>query len=220
MVILRLWPALVALTPLACVSSVSPDPNGAEPYARYLGALDLAARGDDKGVLRLLEDPHPLVRSGAITALVQLGKAEYLPQLIDMTYETVLPGEDASRNDPQVRSDACRALAALRDPRGVPPLIGALRDGAVEVRRTAALSLEPFAERQDVLEALVNALPRRLASGERPAANEETSAAVQHNAHVVLCRAANRADLPRERDPWLEWLKQRPKTSVQGPKPD
>ena len=88
------------------------------------------------------------------------------------------------------------------------------------MRRTAALSLESFADRSDVLETLVGTLPRRLQPGERPAEGEETSGAVQHNAHSVLRRAAKRTDLPREREPWLEWLKERPKSNVQGPKSD
>jgi len=191
-----------------CGVSVAPDPNSDEPYARYLGALDLADRGDDAGVVRLLADPEPLVRSGAVVALARMGRLEYVPQVVDMIFERVDPGETESRNDPLVRSDACRALAKLRDVRGVPPMISALRgDSSVEVRRTAALCLGAFADQPAALEALVDAVG-------------DKTVPVAHNAHVVLCRIARRTDLPREKEPWAQWLKEGAKSGAPGPKPD
>jgi HEAT repeat protein len=193
--------ALLALLLLpGCGTSVAPDPNSDEPYARYLGALDLADRGDDAGVVRLLADPHPLVRSGAVLALARMGRAEYVPQVVDMIFERVEPGETESRNDPLVRSDACRALAKMRDARGLPPMISALRgDSSVDVRRTAALCLEAFADQPAALEALVDAVG-------------DKTVPVAHNAHLVLCRIAKRTDLPRAKEPWSQWLKDRPRS--------
>lgn len=181
-----------------CSNAPDPDPGGVEPYARYLGALELARAGNPEDIERLkklLEDPDPFVRSGAVVAFGSLGDPRHVPLIIEMTYAIVADGE--VRNTPLVRSEACRVLAQLGDPSAVEALLSVLRgDEAPEVRRVAARALETFAGRPGVLEALVRALSDRDVS-------------VAQNAWVVLRRVSGRDDLRRDHDAWAEWLKNR-----------
>jgi HEAT repeat protein len=222
--------AAAALVVPGCGGTIDPDPKGLEPYARYRGALVLAQSGDaldERELLALLKDPHPLARDGAVVALGIVGKREHVPALIDMAFETV--EEDGAcpahpeirrmtpakcpkcgaalvpdtlsrkevRNTPLVRADACRALAKIRDPRAIRPLIGVLRgDFSVDVQRAAVLSLEAFADQTEALEAVIDAVG-------------SANAPVAYNAHRVLSRVARRDDIPPQRDEWLKWLKSR-----------
>ncbi len=221
---------LAAAIAAGCATGPKPDPQGLDPYARYLGAVELAKTGDPvdaREIVRMLEDADELARDGAVVALGQLRRPEHVPALIEMTFERIeqartcpkhpeivrsvpdacplcgaelqaVPGSRGGvRSTPLVRADAVRALAVIGDARAVAAVCGALRgDGSIEVRRTAALALEAFADQRAALEALVDAL-------------EDRAAAVSHNAHGTLCRIARRDDLPRKAAPWREWLRGR-----------
>ena len=98
-------------------------------------AVDLAARaGGDQGVqlvIEALEDPDPVVRRAAATALGGLRNPMAVPALA----RTIA--------DPQVdvRVEVIRALGVIDDDSVLPPLISALRDPAVRVRAMATEAL-------------------------------------------------------------------------------
>ncbi len=188
-------PFLAAVVFLAgCAGSVPADPKGLEPFARYKGALALAESGDpldERELLTLLNDPDPLARDGAVVALGRLGKAEHVPALIEMTFLV------AEKPDmPLVRADAVRALARIRDPRGVQPIVAAVKDVSPDVRRTAVVALGAFPDHAAALEALIDAV-------------ESKESPVAQNARETLARIANRNDIPPLREAWLAWLKER-----------
>ncbi len=177
-----------------CAGSVPADPKGLEAFARYKGALALAESGDpvdERELLTLLNDPDPLARDGAVVALGRLGKAEHVPALIDMTF-LVAEKQDV----PLVRADAVRALARIRDPRAVKPIVAAVKDVSPEVRRTAIVALGAFPDQTAALEALIDAV-------------ESKEAPVAQNARETLARISKRTDIPPSRDAWLAWLKER-----------
>lgn len=216
---------LAALAVAGCSSAPKPDPKSMEPYERYLGALELSRSGDpvdERELVRLLDDPDPLARDGAVVALGRLAKPEHVPLLIDALFEKVeeefacrthpeivgkVPGacricgaelqrREATRNTTLVRADACRALAGLRDPRAARPMLSVLSgDTSLEVRRVAALALEAFADQRPVLEGLVEAVG-------------DPHVPVAHNAWLTL-RKLSGVDLPRNADAWRSWLRQR-----------
>lgn len=181
-----------ALLP-GCSGGPEANLSSPEPYERYLAALELTAgRPEDVKILqKLLEDPDPLARCGAVVAFGRIGRAEHSPLVVEMLFEKV-EKDGQVRNTPLVRAEACRTLARIGDPKSLAPLGGVLRgDTSVEVRRTAALALERFMPAAG--EALVAAVGDRDAS-------------VAHSAHAVLCRVSGR-DFPREVKPWQDWLR-------------
>jgi hypothetical protein len=101
------------------------------------------------GFARLAKnDPEPVVRRAAITALGQAGDARYINEVVGGLREA----------NPGVRWDAAVALDNIIGPEAVEPLFtAALSDTEVDVRSAAAFALRHYRERA-VLNALVRCL--------------------------------------------------------------
>ncbi|MEU6430698.1 fumarate reductase/succinate dehydrogenase flavoprotein subunit [Microbispora sp. NPDC046973] len=119
--------------------------------ARGLGVIGLPHGAP--AVARLAADPDPLVRAAALEAFGGLGQAAHgEPGLT----ETAVRG----LADPawQVRVGAARGLAAAVPALAVEPLVAALADPHLDVRKAAVLSLSGWAARPEVAAALHAAL--------------------------------------------------------------
>jgi HEAT repeat protein len=116
-------------TALAAANAAAPD------WADRALAIEVATRaGTEAGlavVLDGLEDPDPIVRRAAATALGMLRTVHAVPAL----------GRSLSDPKPDVRVEAVRALGGIDDHSVVPLLISALKDPAPRVRSMAGESL-------------------------------------------------------------------------------
>lgn len=136
-----------ALTELAAAAT---DPD---TEVRIAVARGIAAVGDPRGAVSLLDltaDPEPLVRAAALTGLAGTG--------CDATAAGVAEGALA---DPawQVRQGAALALGAADPDLAAAPLIAAITDPNLDVRKAAVRALaERIAERRDITAALHTAL--------------------------------------------------------------
>lgn len=178
----------------ACSSGPEPDVKSPYPYGRYLGALKAAERPNAENVkiiVGLLEDPEYLVRCGAVVALGRIGRKEFLQHL-------------APRLDPKVeasamvRSDACLAVAQIKNPAGLPALAAVLQsDPEPVVRRDAAKAIATFGKKPEVLQALA-------------AAVGDADVSVAWRSHVSLQELTGAKDVAMTRDAWAAWLKDHP----------
>ncbi|WP_147944289.1 MULTISPECIES: fumarate reductase/succinate dehydrogenase flavoprotein subunit [Microbispora] len=119
--------------------------------ARGLGVVGLPA--GVPAVARLAADPDPLVRAAALEAFAGLGQAlREEPGLAEAAVRALA--------DPawQVRVGAARGLAAADPERAGGPLVAALADPHLDVRKAAVLSLSGWAARPEVAAALHTAL--------------------------------------------------------------
>ena len=119
--------------------------------ARGLGVVGLPA--GVPAVARLAADPDPLVRAAALEAFAGLGQAlREEPGLAEAAVRALA--------DPawQVRVGAARGLAAADPERAGGPLVAALADPHLDVRKAAVLSLSGWAARPEVAAALHAAL--------------------------------------------------------------
>ncbi|MFN3485571.1 MAG: HEAT repeat domain-containing protein [Planctomycetota bacterium] len=176
-----------ALTLLAACSGSGADLASREPYERYMAVRGLARTPDAASVaeiVRRLEDPHFLVVVGALEALGDIGRPEFL--------QHVLPKLKAPH--PMVRQYAVLTAARLGREEAVPALVEVLRaDADPAVRRTAAKALAAFGARPDVRRALAEAVGDRDPS-------------VSLMAHDKLQEITGRRDVPASRKAWLEAL--------------
>ncbi|TDB76384.1 hypothetical protein E1264_38620 [Actinomadura sp. KC216] len=142
---------LVALHAVGRVAEAAADPAREVRAAVAQGLARIARPEGLPALARLLTDHDPVVRMAALDAAAALG----VPEDLELRVVAALL-DDPSR---QVRRTAAVALAQ-GDPDGaVPPLIRALRDRTVDVRRAAVRSLEQWAaDRPEVLAALTEAL--------------------------------------------------------------
>ena len=107
--------------------------------ARGLGLI-----GKPAPVLRTLAaDPDPLVRAAALEAAGAIGQP--------LVAEAPAALHDAAW---QVRVGAVRCLGAADPETAVGPLLGALADANLDVRKAAVLALTPWAARPEVADAL------------------------------------------------------------------
>jgi HEAT repeat protein len=185
-----IWLLLLA----ACSSGPDPDINSPYPYGRYLGALELGDRHSPENVttlLKLLDDPEYLVRSGAVTGLARMNKPElsrHIVPKLDPEKETVA----------MVRSDACLALGTLKHPESIPALLAALQsDPENVVRRDAAKALVPFGKKPEILPALAKAV-------------DDPDVSVAWRAHVSLVELTGAKTVERTAAAWEAWLKDHP----------
>jgi hypothetical protein len=98
-------------------------------------------------LLDALKNQDPSVRSGAASALGNIGDPQVIPALLD-----ALKDQDGS-----VRSEAVNALGFIRDPQVIPALLEALKDQDGSVRSGAASALGYTGDPQ-VIPALLDAL--------------------------------------------------------------
>ncbi len=177
------WGALLAMA-----SCGGPEPNAESPapYERYLGVRELGLRGDAEAVRRivlLLDDRHALVVVGALEALADAGRKEFLQHVIPRTrHEHGL-----------VRAAACRALGRLGNEEGLPALAAALGDPDPSVSRSAVRALAGFGRRPEVVGPLVEAVGAK-----------EPSVALL--AHETLQALTGRRDVDRSKEAWAQAL--------------
>lgn len=167
---------------LAGCGGPSADLRSAEPYERYLGVRERADAADAAAMAEIvaaLEDPHPLVVVGALEALRDLGRKEFL--------QHVAPR--AEHASPMVRRSAVEALAAIRHEEGLPYVARAVKDADPLVRRGAVKSLAAFGPRPEVLRALLQAF-------------EADDAGLALVAHETLQALTGRTDVERSREAW------------------
>jgi HEAT repeat protein len=139
---------LVALRAVAAVGEAADDPDRdvRVAVADGLGRLE----GGEYALGRLLTDHDPVVLISALDAAVAL---RLPPTLADRVVLAL------SHPGWQVRKHAAAALAAARPTEAIGPLIKALADPTVDVRRAAVQSLEQWAAHSsEVLAALIEAL--------------------------------------------------------------
>lgn len=141
---------LVALRAAGAVAEAADDPAREVRVAVAEGLARLA----DPAVLPVLEhllaDHDPVVRMAALDAAAELG----LPEPLEGRVITSI-----AHAGWQVRKRAALALAQATPEVAVQPLLHALRDRIVDVRRAAVQSLEQWAsERPEVVTALTEAL--------------------------------------------------------------
>lgn len=142
---------LVALHAAAEVADAADDPAREVRVAVAEGLGRLARPSGLPALEHLLADHDPVVRMAALDAAAALG----VPEPLAGRVVTAL-----THPSWQVRRRAALALGAADDAEtAVPPLLRALRDRIVDVRRAAVQSLERWAShRPDVLTALTEAL--------------------------------------------------------------
>jgi HEAT repeat protein len=146
-----LWLLLV----VSCSSGPEPDVTSSYPYGRYLGALQLANRPGaetSRELVRMLEDPDALARSGAVVAMGRLRDPGFAQHLVPH----LSPEKEKSG---LVRSDVCIALGRLKSPDAVEPLLETLKsDEDPVVRREAARAAAEFGADPRMVLGLVRAL--------------------------------------------------------------
>ncbi|WUH99861.1 HEAT repeat domain-containing protein [Spirillospora sp. NBC_00431] len=142
---------LVALHAVDRVVEAADDPAREVRVAVAEGLARMARPGALPALEQLLLDHDPVVRMAALDAAAELG----VPEDLELRVVAALL-DDTSR---QVRRTAAAALAQADPDGAVQPLIRALRDRTVDVRRAAVRSLEQWVpERPEVLAALTEAL--------------------------------------------------------------
>jgi HEAT repeat protein len=168
------------------------DTRSKDPYERYLGLREIADARDTSSepeVVRLVDDPHYLVVTGALEVMAAFGRKEYLPYALP---KLEVKEKDREReNHPMVRSQACTTVAVCGGPEGLGPVLGVLAaDPDPTVRRAAVKVLAArYGKDPRVLQALV-------------AAVGEKDPGLSFMAHQKLCELTGRKDIPRSRDAW------------------
>ncbi|MEU4821718.1 HEAT repeat domain-containing protein [Actinomadura citrea] len=142
---------LVALREAARVAEAADDPSREVRVAVADGLGRLARPSGLPALEHLLADHDPVVRIAALTAAAELG----IPEPLEGRVVTSI-----AHANWQVRGHAVRALAKARPEVAVQPLIKALHDRTVDVRRAAVQALEQWAT--DIPE-VVTALTETLA---------------------------------------------------------
>lgn len=142
---------LVALRETARVAEAADDPSREVRVAVAEGLGRLARPSGLPALEHLLTDHDPVVRIAALTAATELG----IPEPLEGRVVTAI-----AHANWQVRRHAVRALAKARPEVAVQPLIKALHDRTVDVRRAAVQALEQWAT--DIPE-VVTALTETLA---------------------------------------------------------
>ncbi len=213
--------SIIALLAVGCGGSATPNCKSGDPYERYLGAVTLGSTGDKNDAYqacRLIQDPDPLARDGAVIAMGEIGDPGNVPRVaatlklscpVHPELLADVPGicakcgkrplERAVPNNAMVRTDAVRALARLGGGEAQASVLVALaKDESVDVRRTAAHVAAKFGSNRAVLEALVEAMG-------------DPSAGVVYAAHGALVALTKQDKTAREKLAWRAWLDAQPK---------
>ena len=97
-----------------------------------------------------------------------------------------------------VRGDVCLALAKLKAPAGLAPLLSTLQsDPEIVVRREAAKSLTAFGKKPEILEGLTGAVG-------------DPDVSVAWRAHVSLQELTGVKNIVMTRDAWAAYFKEHP----------
>ncbi|WP_141577606.1 HEAT repeat domain-containing protein [Actinomadura sp. WMMA1423] len=141
---------LVALREVARVAEAADDPSREVRVAVAEGLARLARPSGLPALEHLLADHDPVVRIAALDAAADLG----VPEPLEGRVVTAI-----AHANWQVRRHAVRALAEARPEVAVQPLVKALRDRTVDVRRAAVQALEQWAtDLPEVVTALTETL--------------------------------------------------------------
>ncbi|MFG1999332.1 HEAT repeat domain-containing protein [Spirillospora sp. NPDC048911] len=141
---------LVALRAVGAVAAAADDPAREVRVAVAEGLTRLAVPAGLPVLDHLLADHDTVVRMAAVDAAAELG----LPEPLEGRVITAI-----AHSSWQVRKRAALALARATPEVAVQPLLHALRDRIVDVRRAAVQSLEQWAsDRPEVVTALTEAL--------------------------------------------------------------
>ena len=141
---------LVSLHAVTEVAQAADDPAREVRVAVAEGLARLAAPAGLPALESLLGDHDPVVRMAALDAAAELGVPEPLEGRVVISI---------AHPSWQVRRRAAFALAEADPETAVRPLVRALRDRVVDVRRAAVQSLEQWAsDRPEVVTALTEAL--------------------------------------------------------------
>jgi HEAT repeat protein len=177
-----------------CSSGPDPDVNSPHPYGRYLGALDLVSSPNAENVrtlVRLLDDPEYLVRSGAVVALARIGRPEFTQQLLPKLDPNV-------ESSAMVRSDVCLALEKLQHTTALEPLLATLKsDPEAVVRREAAKALRSFKKDQKMCQGLAEAVG-------------DPDASVAWRSHLSLQELTGEKKVAMTTEAWSAFLKEHP----------
>ena len=142
-----LWGVLL----LAACSGAPPDTKSGDFYQRYQAVRELSHRRDAaaiREIVRLLDDEHSLVVTGALQSLGEIGDPGFLQHVAPrFTHESTM-----------VRAQACMTVVALRTPEAMPLLLKAIKDGAIPVRRDAVKAVAAFGDQEGALAALAEAV--------------------------------------------------------------
>ena len=187
---MRRLPSLLLL--LSACSGPEADTHSKDPYERYLGLREIAEQRDiasESEVVRLVDDPHYLVVTGALEVMAAFGRKEYLPYALP---KLEVKEKDREReNHPMVRGQACATVAVCGGAEGLAPVLGVLAaDPDPSVRRAAVKVLAArYGKEPRVLQALV-------------AAVGEKDPGLSYMAHQKLGELTGRKEIPRSRDAW------------------
>lgn len=141
---------LIALRAADEVAEAADDPSREVRVAVAQGLARLAEPSGMPALEHLLGDHDPVVRMAAIDSAAELG----VPEPLEGRVVTAI-----AHASWQVRRRAALALGSAVPDVAVHPLIAALRDRVVDVRRAAVQSLEQWAgDRPEVVTALTEAL--------------------------------------------------------------
>ncbi|MGI8335496.1 HEAT repeat domain-containing protein [Actinomadura scrupuli] len=144
--------AVLGLVELRAVARVGESADDPVREVRVAVAQGLGRLGTETGVAalaQLITDHDPVVRMAAIEAAAELG----VPEALASRVVTAI-----AHTSWQVRKRAAVALGAAPPDVAINPLIRALGDRIVDVRRAAVRSLERWADRPEVAGALTAAL--------------------------------------------------------------
>ncbi|HXX93044.1 MAG TPA: HEAT repeat domain-containing protein [Planctomycetota bacterium] len=187
---MRPLPWLLVL--LGACSGPEADTHSKDPYERYLGLKEIAENRDvasESEVVRLLDDPHFLVVTGALEVMAAFGRKDYLPYALPKLQ--VREKEKDRENLPMVRSQACLTVATCGQAEGLEPILGVLRgDPDLGVRRAAVKVLaDRYGKDPRVLQALVDTVG-------------EKDPSLSYMAHLKLCELTGRQDVARSKAAW------------------
>jgi len=177
---------------LGACSSPEPDTHSKDPYERYLGLKEIAETRDvasEAEVVRLIDDPHYLVVTGALEVMAAFGRKDYLPYALPKLQ--VKEKEKDRENHPMVRSQACATVAVCAGPEGLEAVLGVLRDDPDPgVRRSAVKVLaDRYGREPRVRRTLVDTVG-------------DKDPSISNMAHLKLRELTGRQDIPRSREAW------------------
>lgn len=131
----------------------------------------LAGSPNDSVILDIVNDPTPLIRSGAVRVLGLTEKPAMVPALVKASQDP----------DKEVRRAAVAALGSIKDPQTIDPLIASLKDSYWFTRSAAADSLRQQGDPR-AIKALLDAISDEDTDVESSAGNALLALCLVHGA--------------------------------------